>query len=56
MTLGRQWRAGHTYERRSIQSWLESHDTSPLTNAKLDHLYLTPNHTLRAVIQSMCAR
>ncbi|KAK9821981.1 hypothetical protein WJX81_001302 [Elliptochloris bilobata] len=47
---------GHTYERRSIESWLESHDTSPLTNAKLDHLYLTPNHTLRAVIHSMCTR
>ncbi|MED6133653.1 hypothetical protein PIB30_030173 [Stylosanthes scabra] len=43
---------GFTYERDAITEWLENgHDTSPMTNLKLSHLYLTPNHALRLAIQ-----
>ncbi|XP_016435981.1 U-box domain-containing protein 33 isoform X2 [Nicotiana tabacum] len=43
---------GFTYEGEAIQGWLESgHDTSPMTNLKLSHLELTPNHSLRLAIQ-----
>ena len=39
---------GYTYEREAIQQWLNSgHDISPMTNARLSHLQLTPNLTLR---------
>ncbi|XP_060215996.1 U-box domain-containing protein 33-like [Lycium barbarum] len=39
---------GFTYEGEAIQGWLGSgHDTSPMTNLKLSHLDLTPNHALR---------
>lgn len=42
---------GFTYEGEAIQGWLESgHDTSPMTNLKLSHLELTPNHALRLAI------
>ncbi|KAM3398441.1 U-box domain-containing protein 33 isoform X2 [Capsicum galapagoense] len=43
---------GFTYEGEAIQGWLESgHDTSPMTNLKLRHLELTPNHALRLAIK-----
>ncbi|KAL1323826.1 hypothetical protein HN51_034058 [Arachis hypogaea] len=43
---------GFTYERDAITEWLENgHETSPMTNLKLNHLYLTPNHALRLAIQ-----
>eukprot|EP00966_Prymnesium_polylepis_P314586 7269485-Prymnesium_polylepis.1 len=42
---------GHSYERCMIAAWLESHDTSPLTNEPLAHKHLTPNVALRALIQ-----
>jgi hypothetical protein len=41
---------GHTYEREAIAKWLEAHNTSPLTNAQLDHTHLIPNHALRSLI------
>jgi ankyrin repeat protein len=34
---------GRTYEREAIAEWLESHDTSPLTNEKLPSKQLIPN-------------
>ena len=40
---------GHSYERASIQEWLENHDTSPLTGMPLEHKLLVPNHALRKV-------
>lgn len=43
---------GFTYEGRALRGWLESgRDTSPMTNLKLKHLNLTPNHALRFAIQ-----
>mmetsp|Transcript_30226 Transcript_30226/g.68367 ORF Transcript_30226/g.68367 Transcript_30226/m.68367 type:complete len:317 (+) Transcript_30226:56-1006(+) len=41
---------GHTYERVEIERWLQTRDTSPLTNEKLPHKMLTPNHNLRSQI------
>lgn len=43
---------GFTYEAEAIEGWFASgHDTSPMTNLKLDHHELIPNHTLRHAIQ-----
>ncbi|CAI7902224.1 unnamed protein product [Closterium sp. NIES-54] len=41
---------GFTYERRSIEEWLKTHDTSPSTHEPLPHKYLTPNHSLRMLL------
>ena len=38
---------GHVYDRASIESFLETHDTSPLTNEPLATKSLTPNDALR---------
>lgn len=43
---------GFTYESEALKGWLEcGHDTSPMTNLKLPHCDLVPNHTLRSAIQ-----
>jgi len=42
---------GHSYERDAITRWLASHNTSPKTNAQLEHTTLIPNHTLRGSIE-----
>jgi uncharacterized protein YegL len=44
---------GHTYERKSIQSWLSAHYTSPNTNEELFHSQLVPNLSLRNLIQTL---
>jgi serine/threonine protein kinase len=41
---------GHSYDRIAIEEWLQSHNTSPLTNEPLLHKNLIPNHTLRKII------
>ncbi|KAK8462793.1 hypothetical protein SEVIR_1G269100v4 [Setaria viridis] len=42
---------GFTYEAEAIMGWLDSgHDTSPMTNLKLEHCELTPNRALRSAI------
>lgn len=42
---------GFTYERVAIESWINSgHRTSPMTNALLPHLQLTPSHSIRSAI------
>jgi predicted phage tail protein len=38
---------GMTFERMAIESWLKSHDTSPLTNLKLANKNLVPNRSLK---------
>ena len=43
---------GITYEEKAIQTWLESHTTSPMTNLPLESKKLIPNITLRNVISS----
>lgn len=43
---------GFTYEAEALRGWLDSgHDTSPMTNLKLEHKNLVPNHALRSAIQ-----
>ncbi|XP_058109693.1 U-box domain-containing protein 33-like [Magnolia sinica] len=43
---------GFTYEGEALRGWLENgRETSPMTNLKLSHLNLTPNHALRFAIQ-----
>lgn len=42
---------GFTYEAEAIIGWLDSgHDTSPMTNLRLEHCELTPNRALRSAI------
>jgi hypothetical protein len=41
----------HADERSAIERWLASHDTSPKTNARLEHKQLIPNHSLRGSIE-----
>jgi len=43
---------GHTYERTAVEDWLQSHDTSPITNEQLDSKALIPNILLRSQIQA----
>ncbi|KAL6606142.1 hypothetical protein ACP70R_041795 [Stipagrostis hirtigluma subsp. patula] len=43
---------GFTYEAEAIRSWLDrGHDTSPMTNLRLEHDDLIPNLALRSAIQ-----
>ncbi|KAK0580676.1 hypothetical protein LWI29_004921 [Acer saccharum] len=43
---------GYTYEAEAMKGWLESgHDTSPMTNLRLPHHQVIPNHSLRSAIQ-----
>lgn len=42
---------GHTYERSAMHSWLQHHQTSPVTGAALAHVKLVPNVVIRGVIQ-----
>ena len=46
---------GTTYEREAIATWLEAHDTSPLTNLPLPHKRLMPNLALLAQIRTFMA-
>ncbi|KAJ3680479.1 hypothetical protein LUZ60_016757 [Juncus effusus] len=42
---------GYTYEGKEIKKWLDGgHDTSPMTNLRLDHFELVPNRALRSTI------
>ena len=43
---------GESYERTAIAKWLESHDTSPNTNGKLDNKKLIPNRKLKSQISA----
>jgi hypothetical protein len=42
---------GHTYERRHIEKWLRSNDTSPVSGAKLPQKEVFSNHALRNAIE-----
>jgi hypothetical protein len=42
---------GNSYERECIEGWFLLHNTSPLTNAQLQHKTLTRNHNLRKLIE-----
>lgn len=41
---------GHCYERAAIISWLEEHNTSPLTGEFISSEGLRPSHTLKKLI------
>jgi hypothetical protein len=43
---------GHSYERAHITTWLETNDSSPITNLQLEHKQLIPNITLKSTILS----
>ncbi|XP_015951373.1 E3 ubiquitin-protein ligase PUB23 [Arachis duranensis] len=45
---------GITYDRESIEKWLLKNKTCPVTKQTLEILDLTPNHTLRRLIQAWC--
>ncbi|KAL9244080.1 hypothetical protein vseg_017890 [Gypsophila vaccaria] len=46
---------GQTYERESIQKWLDSnHRTCPKTGQTLAHLSLAPNYALKNLIMQWC--
>ena len=48
---------GITYDRESIEKWLVKNKTCPVTKQQLeisDSVDLTPNHTLRRLIQAWC--
>ncbi|KAJ6410195.1 hypothetical protein OIU84_009651 [Salix udensis] len=48
---------GQTYERESIQKWLNSnHRTCPKTGQNLDHLSLASNFALKNLIQQWCEK
>ncbi|KAJ9550268.1 hypothetical protein OSB04_014313 [Centaurea solstitialis] len=48
---------GQTYERESIQKWLNSnHQTCPKTGETLSHLALAPNFALRNLILQWCEK
>ncbi|KAL9304682.1 putative U-box domain-containing protein 55 [Arabidopsis thaliana] len=48
---------GFTYEAESLSEWLDNgHETSPMTNLKLAHNNLVPNHALRSAIQEWLQR
>ncbi|EKX39567.1 hypothetical protein GUITHDRAFT_76256, partial [Guillardia theta CCMP2712] len=42
---------GFTYERSSIETWLQSNTVSPMTGMPLQGSGLIPNHNLRNAIQ-----
>ncbi|KAM0976042.1 hypothetical protein ACFX15_018472 [Malus domestica] len=43
---------GFSYEKEAIGEWLRlGHNTSPMTNLKLEHNIVIPNHTLRSLAQ-----
>eukprot|EP00252_Welwitschia_mirabilis_P021423 TRINITY_DN5499_c0_g1_i1.p1 TRINITY_DN5499_c0_g1~~TRINITY_DN5499_c0_g1_i1.p1 ORF type:complete len:496 (-),score=69.85 TRINITY_DN5499_c0_g1_i1:408-1895(-) len=41
---------GFTYEYQDIKTWLDRHNTSPMTNLPMPHKNLLPNLTLRSAI------
>ncbi|KAF2730390.1 U-box-domain-containing protein [Polyplosphaeria fusca] len=43
---------GFVYERKNIERWFQTHETSPCTNLVLASLFLTPNITLKQDIDA----
>lgn len=44
---------GYSYERAAIVTWLRRRHRSPITGARLSHVFLTPNHSLRLTIREL---
>ena len=47
---------GFCYERQSIEIWLESHQTSPMTNGPLKTKVLYPNHIVYSMLEHLKAK
>ena len=45
----------HSTRQVEMERWLQTHETSPLTNEKLPHKKLVPNHNLRNQIAAFNA-
>ena len=45
-------KSGHTYERKTIEDWIESNGADPITRQKIKKKHLTPNRTVKAMIES----
>ena len=43
---------GHTYERKAIETWFKTKNTSPTTNINITNKTLTPNVALRQNIEA----
>lgn len=41
---------GYTYDRKSIETWIQENDKSPMTNLPLPNKNLIPNYTLLSAI------
>ena len=41
---------GHTFERSAIESWYQTHDTSPVTNLPVINKTLTPNFSVKQLM------
>lgn len=41
---------GYTYDRKAIELWLSTNETSPMTNLRLPNKSLIPNYSLRSAI------
>ena len=44
---------GHSYERAAITTWFKKNQKSPMTGKKLPNKKLTPNITLRKMIEAL---
>jgi hypothetical protein len=43
---------GFIYDRDAIEEWFQMHDTSPMTNLKLENKTLTPDHTTANLVKA----
>ena len=43
---------GHTYEKAALESWLQLHNTSPVTGQLLGHMHIVPNVLVKIAIDS----
>jgi hypothetical protein len=44
---------GQVYERKAIERWLQTHETSPLSGEVLDHKGLTPAPLVRGMCRKL---
>lgn len=42
---------GHTFERSAIENWYQTHDTSPVTNLPVANKILTPNFSVKQLME-----
>ena len=43
---------GHTYEKSAIKTWLQQHNTSPVTGEALAHIRIVPNVLVKGAIKA----